>query len=113
MKVINKKDKLLFLLSLAGSSLGKEEKFSNQTGVLDNNQFPKATTNFTTRSEDNPDPKVFFLYHTKQSTIFKDGALIIQAAIRSLPNNPLLIHNKQKLEGFNILPTCSIIRIIW
>jgi len=60
-----------------------------------------------------PNPKVFFLYHTKQSTIFKLGALIIQAAIRSLPNKLLLIHNKQKELGFNILPACSIIRIIW
>ena len=59
-----------------------------------------------------PNPKVFFLYHTKQSTIFKLGALIIQAAIRSLPNNPLFIQSKQKALGFNILPTCSMIRMI-
>jgi len=59
-----------------------------------------------------PNPKVFFLYQTKQSTIFNCGALIIQAAIRSLPNKPLLIHNKQKALGLSILPTCSIIRII-
>ena len=60
-----------------------------------------------------PNPKVFFLYQTKQSTIFKEGALIIQAATRSLPNNPLLIQSRQKELGFSILSICSNIRIIW
>ena len=56
-----------------------------------------------------PNPKVFFLYQNKQSTIFKLGTLIIQAAIRSLPNKPLLIHNKQKELGFYTLFICSVI----
>ncbi|CAG8845711.1 5521_t:CDS:2, partial [Racocetra persica] len=59
-----------------------------------------------------PNPKVFFLYQTRQSTIFKLGALIIQAAIRSLPNRPLLTHKRQKALGFKTRPACSIIRII-
>lgn len=47
MKINNNKIKSLFLLSLVGSGLGKEEKANNQTEILNANQFPTVATNFT------------------------------------------------------------------
>lgn len=47
MKVNSQKIKSLFLLSLLGSSLGKEEKSDNQTEISYPNSLPKLATNLT------------------------------------------------------------------
>jgi len=64
MKINNNKIKSLFLLSLAGSVLAKEEKANNQTEITYSdgvrlNSLPQLATNLTKR-EDNSDPTLVF-----------------------------------------------------
>jgi len=58
MKINSNKIKSLFLLSLVGSNLAKEEKTDNQS-ELTLNSLPQITTNFTKR-ENETDPTLVF-----------------------------------------------------
>jgi hypothetical protein len=58
MKINSNKLKSIFLLSLVGSNLAKEEEVSNQS-ELTLNSLPQIGTNFTKR-QDNPDPILVF-----------------------------------------------------
>jgi len=64
MKINNKQIKSLFLLSLLGSSLGQEEKSTNQTEIahsngLSFNSLPEMGTNFTKRGNETDPIRVF------------------------------------------------------
>jgi len=58
MKINSNKIKSLFLLSLVGSNLAKEEKTDNQS-ELTLNSLPQITTNFTKRGNET-DPTLVF-----------------------------------------------------
>ena len=58
MKINSNKIKSLFLLSLVGSNLAKEEKMDNQS-ELTLNSLPQITTNFTKRGNET-DPTLVF-----------------------------------------------------
>src|SRR6185312_6063011 len=47
MKINSNKIKSLIFLSLVGSGLGKDEKSNNQSGILNDNQFPEIVANLT------------------------------------------------------------------
>jgi hypothetical protein len=59
MKINNNKIKSLFLLSLVGSGLAKEESSKNQTAILNDNQIPQMAADLTER-QNNPDKTLFF-----------------------------------------------------
>jgi hypothetical protein len=65
MKINNNKIKSLFLLSLVGSGLTKEEKSNNQTGIADNgvslNSLPQLATNLTDTkiADESPERNVY------------------------------------------------------
>ena len=101
----------LLLGTTFSSQTFPKERFLNNLPLCGNFWIRKQNSALLLNQE--PNPSVFFLCQTKQSTIFKERVFNNHKGMRSLPSKVLFTHNKQKALGFNTRSICSNILKIW